>query len=266
MRPLKKTRMFLLAVPLALISACFTEVGNAEDEKLVSGSFHIDYSADAKPLPKAGAGGSVISIAAAADSILISQFYLNLREAEFKSFDSASGRTMEWHLWKHDSLTMPVDFTGKDTSAVLPMRSLGDFHPDNLVLECMVPGQAVIRPDTLDFAGFMDRGYIKGHVGTGKTSTAFLFQLPENREIHLEYSKEALDKWDRGNGYRCEFVFFATKWIEGISLAKAATTRDKSGTPLIILGNGHNPDLYQSLVDRFYKSFNTQRVFAQLGR
>ena len=266
MRPQTKTRLFLLAIPLALISACFTEVGNAEDEKLVSGSFRIDYAADAQPLPKAGEAAIASPIAAETDSIFISQFYLNLREAEFKALDSATGRTMEWHLWKHDSLTLPVDFTGKDTSAVVPMRSLGDFHPDYLVLECVVPGQAVIRADTLDFAGFMDRGYIKGHIGTGKSPTAFLFQLPENREIHLEYSKEALKKWDRGNAYRCEFVFFATKWIDGVSFAKAEITRDKMGVSMIILGNGHNPALYQSLVDRFYKSFNTQRVFAQVGR
>jgi hypothetical protein len=261
-----KTRLFLLALVLAVISACFTEVGNAEDEKLVSGSFRIDYAADAQPLPKAGESAIALPIAAETDSIFISQFYLNLREAEFKALDSVSGRTMEWHLWKNDSLTLPVDFTGKDTAAVLPTRSLGDFHPDYLVLECMVPGQAVIRADTLDFARFMDKGYIKGHFGRGKSLTAFLFQLPENREIHLEYSKEALSKWQRGNVYRCEFVFFATKWIDGISLAKAETTRDKSGNPLIILGNGHNPELYQALVERFYKSFNTQRVFAQVGR
>jgi hypothetical protein len=259
-----KSRMWtcalFLALLAALVSGCFTEVGNADDEQLVSGQFKIDYSANPKPLPKLG------TIPGIADSISIVQFYLEIREAEFKAFDSVTLRNVEKHLWKEAGATLPVDFTGNDPTATLPIQKVGSFKPDNLVLQTIVPKQGVIQPDTLDFRKFSDQGYIKGYLGAGRQATAFLFQLPEDQEIHLEYSAAALKGWYRDNEYHCEFVFFAMEWIEGVDLSKAVVTRDRSGAPLILLGNGHNPALYPTLVERFYKSFNTQRVFAEVGR
>jgi hypothetical protein len=260
MRP----RILIPALGLLLLPAwfagCFTEVGNAEDENLVSGEFKIDYSPDAKPLEKAAAALPI------PDSILITQFYLEIREVELRAYDSVNMRTIEHHLWKEDSATLPVDFTGRDTSATLPVQKVGSFpEPDNLVLQCVVPKQAVLRADTVDFDSFSDKGYIKGKLGSGRNAREFLFQLPENREIHLQYSQAALKHWYWDNAYHCEFVFFATKWIAGAGLDKAEIFRDKTGEPLLIFGSGHNPELYTALVDRFYKSFNTLTVFAEVG-
>lgn len=252
--------VLVAALLMGLFPGCFTEVGNAEDEHLVSGSFKIEYSANPQPLPKTA------SIGVEPDSISIRQFYMEIREAEFHSFDSVAMRNVEKHLWKENGATLPVDFTGKDTAADLPIQKIGDFKPDMLVLQCLVPRQSVLNPDTLDFPGFSGKGYIKGYLHAARSATAFLFQLPENQEIHLEYSSAALKTWYRDNEYHCEFVFFATKWIEGAGLGKAVVTRDRSGNPLIILGNGHNTALYPLLVESFYKSFNTTRVFAEVGR
>jgi hypothetical protein len=74
-----------------------------------------------------------------------------------------------------------------------------------------------------------------------------------------------LNLWHHDKTYNCEFVFFATKWVEGAGLAKAVRSRDKTGLELVIFDGGNNAVLYQTLVDRFYKSFNTARVFADVG-
>ncbi|MEO7957938.1 MAG: hypothetical protein ABIW76_14725 [Fibrobacteria bacterium] len=250
------------ALIMGVFSGCFTEVGNAEDEQLVSGRFEIDYASNPQPLPKSATSPASTD----PDSISIRQFYLEIREAEFQAFDSVAMRNVERHLWKKSGATLPVDFTGEDASAALPIQKMDAFKPDNFVLQCLVPKQSVLKPDTLDFLNFSGKGYIKGYLYTGQSATPFLFQLPENQEIHLEYSAAALLTWYRANEYHCEFVFFATKWMEGAGLGKAVVTRDRSGAPLIILGNGHNAALYALLVERFYKSFNTQRVFAEVGR
>lgn len=248
----------LLSLP-AWFAGCFTEVGNADDVKMVSGEFKIDYSPNPQPLPKTGAA------VPDPDTLVISRFYLQIREAEFRSYDSVSERTVEWHLWKEDSATLAVDFSGNDTSARLPTKNVGTFHPDYLQLQCTIPGKSPLKPDTMDVNRFSDKGYIKGVLGTGKLARVFLFQLPAAGEIHLEYSQEAISRWYIGNAYHCEFVFFATKWVESAGLAGAQSARDRNGVEMAIFDTGHNAALYQTLVDRFYKSFNTTHVFAEVG-
>jgi hypothetical protein len=238
-------------VYLTALTACFTEVGNAEDDRLLEADFRIEYVTPSKAIPKA---------TATAMEAVILQFYLEVREAEFHLFDSVNNKRAEYHLWKDDSATLPVDFTGRDPSAVLPRQKVGSIDPLEMHLKCALPSRPTLNPDTLDFQRFSNRGYIKGFLWDGRDSTAFLFALPVAREMTLEYSKGEIDSWYAGGRYDCQFVFFANRWLAAADLAGAKEIKDVAGRRVLLLDSAHNPAAYAALTAAFYKSFNTTQV------
>lgn len=234
------------------LGGCFTEVGNAEDEKLLEAKFDIDYSRDALPLPKYAA--------ATVDTVLIQAFKLVVREAEYRVFDSASGTTVERHLWDRDSGGILVDFVGGGNTPSLPNQMVPAGEPQVLELRCTIPSGTVMNHDTLDFDRFAGLGYIKGIHSAGGTVRKFLFALPAAREIHLRYSRDALATFRQGGVYKCRFTFFATKWISGQAIQEAKTWKDRTGAPVALFDKEHNATTYQALVTAFENSFNTASV------
>jgi hypothetical protein len=246
-----------LAVFVAGWVGCFTEAGNAEDDNLIQADFNIDYGANPSQLPK-------VSVGANLDSLVILQFSLAVKEAEYRAFDSASDRIYEMHLWKADSGGVPVDFTGANGPNTLPAISVAPVTATDLELESFLPEPSLLSPDTLVFASFHDRGYIKGVRFDGSSRFNFLFALPSGKELHLLYSQQALASWYSGNAYRCEFTFFGMKWLSGTDFRKADVWDDRTGADVAIFDANHNAAMYQSLLDSFYQSFNTARVSTSL--
>lgn len=230
----------------ACLAGCFTEVGNAEDEHLVTAKFSVEAMRPKAATPKQ----------AAVQTVSIQRFYLGVREAEFHLFDSASNRRAEYHLWKEDSAVLLVDFTGKDTSARLPTEKVSGLDPENFKLECVLPPAKSLRADTLDFSRFKDNGYIKGMVWDGVDSTAFLFAMPSGGELDLIYPKPVLEAWDMNGTYKCDFVFYANDWIMAADLSKAVEVRDAVGRKLILLDSANNAAAFAALTTAFPKSFN----------
>lgn len=244
--------LLALACFTAWLIGCFTEVGNAEDEKLLEAKFEIDYNRDALPLPKAAAE----TVA----TVHIHAFHLVLREAEYRVYDSARGTTVEKHLWQGDSAGILVDFTGGGNTPALPNQMVPAGAPGVLELKCLIPARKSLNPDTLDFDRFAGLGYIKGIHSAGGKVRKFLFALPAAREMHLNYSREALAAFRQGGDYRCRFTFFATKWVSAQPIQEARTWMDRSGNPVALFDGEHNATTYQALVTAFDKSFNTTKV------
>ncbi|MDB5047707.1 MAG: hypothetical protein JWO30_778 [Fibrobacteres bacterium] len=244
----------VLAALLSWLSGCFTEVGNAEDDRLVEAKFQIDYNPNALPLPKSA------TLKADSLKVTILRFYLNLREAEFHLFDSLTNRKQDFHLWKDDVNLLPVDFTGRDTAATLPTQKVGVLNPLEMYLKCVLPTRAILKPDTVDFEGFANRGYIKGWYVTGRDTTRFLFALPKAGDFQLMYSKEALNGWYADGTYRCQFVFYANRWMAAADLTGAVCVKDKRGALLLVLDPEHNGAIHEVLETSFNKSFNASKV------
>lgn len=238
---------------LVWLSGCFTEVGNAEDDRL-SAEFKIDYSNNTQALPKAAT--NMVDT----DSVQILRFYLLIKEAVYQVQDSVAGQMASKYLWREDSTSVAVDFTGADKTAVLPTETMDKKTPENLTVEAEFPFRGRLLPDTLDFTGFNDQSYIKGTYGLGTASVGFLFAFPQSKEIHLTYSKTALHGWYQDRVYHCQFTFFANKWVAGIDISKADQVSDKMGRSIAVFDSTHNVEMYQLLVTSFYKSFNTAQV------
>jgi hypothetical protein len=237
------------------MAACFTEVGNAEDEHLVEAKFSVESVRPPTAAPKR----------AFSQSVSIQRFYLGVREAEFHLFDSGTNQRAEYHLWKEGGAILPVDFTGRDPLARLPTEKVGGIDPENFKLECVLPPAKALLPDTLDLARFQDPGFIKGVVWDGVDSTAFLFALPSGRELDLVYPKQVLQAWYRNGTYLCEFVFYANDWIMAADLSKADEVRDAAGRKLILLDSAHNTAAFTALTAAFTKSFNAPMAILQAG-
>jgi len=242
-----------LACLLVWLSGCFTEVGNAEDERL-SAEFKIDYSNNPQPLPKAAA--KIVD----SDSIRILLFYLLIKEAVYHVQDSVGAPLVTKFLWREGTTSVAVDFTGADKTAVLATETLDKNVPVNLTVECEFPYRGQLFPDTLDFDGFNDQSYIKGTYGVGASAIDFLFAFPQSKEIHLTYSQTALRSWYQDRVYHCQFTFFANKWVAGIDISKADLVKDKLGRSIAVFDATHNLETYQMLVTSFYKSFNATQV------
>jgi hypothetical protein len=238
----------------AALTGCFTEVGNPGKTQQVSATFTIDYAGDPAVLPKRtgeSAGG--------ADTIRILHFRFNVVEVNYETADGQDGR-----IWKvPDSLGRNIDFTGRDPSAVLPPVQVPPGEWTLMKLESRIPSHDTLRPDTLDFAGFGNPGYIKGRVLTGGRDIGFLCQLPDDYKINLVYTQVSLEKWKHGNAYDLEFVFFAKKWLSAVRLDQAPTLPDRAGEPVVVIDQEHNPDLYRILRDGFFKSFNSDKVWKE---
>ncbi len=264
MRPwLTAFTAFTLAVLLSAFNGCFTEVGNAQDERLVVAHFQVDYSPTAKPLPKTSSAQGTATYPTTildTNSVYLKQFYLDVREAEYQYFDSATNTPSEFHLWRDDSATLPVDFTGLDASSSLPSQKVGLKSPLSLSLDCLIPKNTGLKPDTVNINAFKDRGYIVGTCPVHGKPTPFVFALPAAPGVAMVYSKQTLQGWLVGNTYQCQFSFFATVWMANSGVDSAATIHDKIGNAFILLDSLHNPVIYNTLSTRFYQSFNTSQV------
>lgn len=236
-----------------IFAGCFTEVGNADDERLLDAKFSVDYS-QAPGQPKR---------AAIVQTASIQRFYLGVREAEFQLFDSVSNERAEYHLWREDSAVLPVDFTGRDPAASLPTQKVSKIEPSAMKLECVLPAPKNLDVNTLDFARFADSGYIKGVVWDGRDSTAFLFALPSGGELSLAYPKAIIESWYMKDHYQCEFIFYANRWIAAADLSYADESRDTTGRKVILLDSAHNPTAFAALTAAFTKSFNAPNVYLE---
>jgi hypothetical protein len=248
----------LLAV--AFFAGCFTEVGNAGDDRLLQAQFSVDYSQPVKVQPKRAA---VRTFAIQTATIL--RFYLGVREAEFQLFDSATNQRAEYHLWKEDTAVLPVDFTGHDPAASLPDQKVSGIDPLVMKLECVLPVPTALSTETLNFATFSDPGYIKGVIWDGRDSTAFLFALPSGIELSLAYPKSIIETWYTGTLYRCQFIFYANKWIAAADLSAAEETPDVTGRKVILLDASHNPAAFAALTTAFSTAFNAPNVYLETG-
>lgn len=237
---------------LPALMGCFTEVGNPGKTQ-VNATFTIDYD-DAPAAPKrAGA------FAGAQDSIRILHFRFNVVEVNYATADIQDGR-----IWKvPDSLGRNIDFTGKDSTAVLPPVQVPPGEWTSMKLESRIPAHDSLRPDTLDFAGFRNPGYIKGSMLTGGREIDFICQLPNDYKINLVYTQANLEKWKHGDAYDLEFIFYAKKWLSAIQMGQAPVSQDRAGAPVVIIDQEHNADLYLILWDSFFKSFNSDKVWKE---
>jgi hypothetical protein len=249
----------LMVLPLAFeLGGCFTEVGNAEDDNLVKADFHIDYSPTAKPLAKTGtvlSGTPLDTPKIDTGSIKIHRFYLVVREAEYHNPDGT-----EQHLWREDSAGAFVDFTHHDSNATLPFQNIAHQTIANLKMEFSIPPNSQLKLDTVDVDAFHNPGFIVGTIQRGSIPTYFLFALPSG-VLHLLYSQTTLESWMQGKVYNCQFQFFAGIWLANARLDTARVSLDRSGTPFILLDSTSNTALHKTLVDQFYKSFNTLNTF-----
>jgi hypothetical protein len=257
-------RMTLLRVPAALgagcalyLAACFTEVGNPGKTQQINATFSIDYGTEPAPLPKSGAAST-----GGPPSVQILQFHFNVVEANYRTTEDVEGR-----IWKvPDSMGSRIDFTGKDSDAVLPAVRVPIASWTILKLESRIPRHIPLDPDTLDFGKFDNGGYIQGVWDSAGTRIPFLCQLPDVPKVNLVYEKESLEVWRHGDVYDLEFIFFASKWISAVSLAGAVTMTDKSGTAVALIDLEHNPEMFQQLKTAFfkpYKSFNSYKVWKE---
>ena len=242
----------------AIFGGCFTEVGNADDDHLLQAQFSVDYSPPTKAQPKRAAVQT-----AGVQTATILRFYLGVREAEFQLFDSTRNQHAEYHLWKEDSAVLPVDFTGRDPAASLPDQKVSGIDPLALKLECVLPVTKTLSTETLNFGTFSDSGYIKGVLWDGRDSTAFLFALPSGSELTLAYPKSTIETWYTGGNYRCEFIFYANKWIAAADLSVAEELLDVTGRKVILLDASHNPVAFAALTTAFSTSFNAPNVYTE---
>jgi len=238
----------------AALTGCFTEVGNPGKTQEVSATFTIDYADDSPALPKRAQGS-----AGGSDTIRILHFRFNVVEVNYVTTANEDGR-----IWKvPDSLGRNIDFTGQDSTAVLPPVQVPPGEWTLMKLESRIPLHDSLRPDTLDFAGFRNPGYIKGTMLTGGREIRFAVQFPNDYKINLVYTQASLEKWKHGDAYDLEFIFFARKWLSAIQLPQALAYPDRSGDPVVVIDQEHNPDLYQILWDSFFKSFNSDKVWKE---
>ncbi|MBW8889955.1 MAG: hypothetical protein JF616_19540 [Fibrobacteres bacterium] len=241
----------------AIFGGCFTEVGNAGDDRLLEAQFSVDYSQPVKAQPKRAAYTAPIQTAT------ILRFYLGVREAEFQLFDSATNQRAEYHLWKEDTAVLPVDFTGHDPAASLPDQKVSGIDPLSMKLECVLPVPKTLSSTTLNFGTFTDPGYIKGVMWDGRDSTAFLFALPSGSELSLAYPKSIIETWYSSTHYRCQFIFYANKWIAAADLSAAEETPDVTGRKVILLDASHNAAAFAALTTAFSTSFNAPNVYLE---
>lgn len=251
-----RNRTGLALATLLGFAGCFTEVGNPgtpSKQSDVTAQFHIDYHSDSL----ASSGGQAHLVL---DSgLVIEQFYFNVVEANYTDLEDQNGR-----IWKYpDSLGFAVDFTGKDTSAVLPPVSVppGEWHL--LKVESQIPLHDTLRLDTLDWKAFAHRGYIKGVLPPSLGGHAFLCQLPPVKRVNLVYDADLLAQWRVGDAYHIDVVFFASRWLRSAKVDGGAVETDKMGREVLLFDLEHNRNLYDTLRTAFFKSFNSLKVWKE---
>jgi hypothetical protein len=251
------SRIFFILGILAMLpwlEGCFTEIGNAEDDRLVHTEFRIDYSENPHVL------GKGTTTPAKPDSVRILQFYMLVHEAAYVIKDSVTGNMTEKHLWAEDSISDPVDFTGTDLKAGLTVQSIGIKTPESIQFELKIVSHSLLNPMLIDFMDFHEKGYLTGIFGIEGKGTNFIFALPTGNEIHMSYSKATLLGWYKDKTYHMKIEFFAAKWLANTDISKAQKVMDKTGREFVLLDANNNSALYKTLLDAFYKSFNTLSV------
>lgn len=242
----KMAPKFLAIWLIVVLFGCFTEVGNAEGDKIVSADFTVDYSEFAS-IPVQGVAKQQSLV-----STHISQFALVIKEAEFHNTHGREG-----HLWNEDSLGVIVDFTGNNQTQVLPNAKFNSDTIRELEFECVMPRRDSVQMDTVDIDNFHQSGFIKGTLSQNGKTVAFLFALPKIENLKLLYKKPVLDAWLSDKGYDLQIVFYANKWAALTNLASVTQRKDKKGKDVVFLDHTHNPSEYTRLVTSFYASFNT---------
>lgn len=233
---------------------CFTEIGNPGKEQTVSARFRIDYAADTAAAPKSSAGTGSATL----DSLRIQLFYFNVVEVNYTTPDDSDGR-----IWKvPDSLGKPVDFTGADPDAVLPPVAVPPAEYSILKVESRIPDHSVLAPDTVTFAGFTGRGYIRGVAYYPGKAVRFLCQFTNDYKINLVYTREILEQWRQGGSYAFDFVFFANRWLSAVDLTLVEPFQGADG-PFVLIDAEHNPELFTALRSSFFKSFNSSKVWKE---
>lgn len=239
---------------------CFTEIGNAEGEKRIRADFKIDYTRP-EALPKRasvtdpGTGGSPVAATLPHDTVIIDHFYLLVREAEYHLKGGG-----ERHLWRESDSGLPVDFTGRDKFAILPVRAI---EPDSILdfkLECRIPPPPALEPDSLDIGAFHQMGFVRGLYTFDGISVPFLFALPEAEHVNIRYPPITFESWRKGSAYEMQVVFFALKWMSHAGIEKAKKSKDRLGRSFVLIDSLHNADLHKILSDRFFTGFNTTDV------
>lgn len=237
----------------AVLSACYTEIGNPGKENKVTATFSIDY-AEPAPVPKTTIGaGAVIP------EVNIELFYFNVVEVNYRTLEDKEGR-----IWKlPDSLGRSVDFTRKDAASVLPQVAVPAGEWTILKLESRIPLHDSLDADTLDFAAFGNRGYIKGTYARGGQMVRFLCQFPSFGKVNLVYNQELIEPWRHGEAYDLEFIFFARRWVGDRDLLQAERVRDTNGQEVAVIDQEHNRLLYDSLATSFFRAFNSWKVWKE---
>jgi hypothetical protein len=250
----KGIRPYAILWALPALMGCFTEVGNPGKTQQVNATFTIDYAEGSPALPKLARESAEVP-----DTIRILHFSFNVVEVNYVTTDNEDGR-----IWKvPDSLGRNIDFTGQDSSAVLPPVQVPPGEWTIMKLESRIPRHDTLRPDTLDFARFRNPGYIKGSLITAGREIRFVCQFPNDYKINLVYTQATLEKWKHGDAYDLEFIFYAKKWLSAVPLAQAPAFPDQAGGPVVVIDQEHNPDLYRILWDGFFKAFNSDKVWKE---
>jgi hypothetical protein len=180
-------------------------------------------------------------------------------EVNYRTLEDEEGR-----IWKvPDSLGFPVDFTRKDKAAVLPSVDVPAGEWTILKLESRIPRHDSLNADTLDFAGFGNRGYIKGTYARDGQVVRFLCQFPHFGKVNLVYNQELIEQWRHGDAYDLDFIFFARRWVGDMDLLQAERVRDRNGQEVAVMDLEHNRPLYDSLAASFFKSFNSWKVWKE---
>lgn len=262
-------RALALSAPLALsslfaLAGCYTEIGNPGKEQKITATFSIDYSSPGPVLKSASAAWWDAQAAKPAPvdtqaELSIEQFFFRIVEANYSTATDRDAR-----IWKvSDSLGFKVDFTGGDTSAVLPPVDVPAGEWTTMKLESRIPGHDTLSTDTIGYERFERGEYIKGTFAKGARSVRFICRLPAVHKINLVYSQEILTRWRHGDAYDLEFIFFANRWMQGIDLLSAESFLDDRGSKVVLVDLEHNRPLYDGLYDNFFKSFNSLKVWKE---
>jgi hypothetical protein len=240
---------------LATTFGCFTEVGNPGPPQKFTTDFRIDYQeTDGAPLKKQSRSEA---------GLLISQLFFNIIEVNYRTLDDVEGR-----IWKvPDSLGKIVDFTGKDTTAVLPPVDVPPGEWGEFKLESRVPAHTAIAVDTLDSRAFGHRGYIGGVLPPALGGLAFFCQFPNYPKVNLVYNDSVLSQYRVGETYHIEVVFYANRWLSTARLDTLTSGLqaevDKNGNSVVLIDREHNVSAYNALSAAFFKSFNSWKVWKE---
>lgn len=219
--------VFLAAGIAAFFAACFTEVGNPDEETSMSARVRITYDPDS-------------AAAFAPDSVAITALELRLLEAAYRGADSA-----EHPLWS-GSQGADLDFVGEEA---LPLQALAAPPVKGVEVRLGASPAAVS---------------IRGTYWIGGTVRAFRLSVPDTAEIFVRYDSAALAAWRSGSRYDCRIVFFARRWLSvpGLDSAEAvAEGMDGAETPVVLLDAEHNGALYRLLIQNLGHAFNGTHAY-----